>query len=316
VNYAEFSPDGRRGITTSDDETTRIVEVPLLPPAVPPWLADVAEAVAGQRLDARNASQPVPFAELHRLRQNLARDSEGDEAARWAMWFFAESATRRISPGATLTVPQLVQQRIQDNTVESLQQALALSPNNGVALARLASATLTNTPTPDPHLLAVLEWQSRHGVELSPMNPDAWRARSKFLDHLGKTAEAAEVMDRATSSPGRTACCCSSPSRWSLEGHPNLAPEQSFSTKLPYKGNYNHRWTRISTDTQQVGFKSGFIEEVNPRLAVSNRGFLRFHFPLKGYSSSHFYYPVRTAWRRRSGRTFAKYECGRHSTEN
>lgn len=112
---------------------------------------------------------------------------EGDEATRWAKWFFAENATRRISPGATLTVPRLVQQRTQDNTVESLQQALSLSPNNGPALARLAFLTLTNTTTPEPQLTASLEWQSRHGVELSPKNPDAWWARAKFLDHFGKS---------------------------------------------------------------------------------------------------------------------------------
>ena len=198
VSHAEFSPDGRRVITASQDGTARIFEVPTLPASVPPWLADLAEAVAGQRLDERNASQPVPFAQLHRLRQSLAQALETDDATRWAKWFFSENATRRVSPGSSLTVPQLVEQRIQDNTLESLQQAIQLSPGNGLAQARLAFLTLTNVATPDPRLVAALDWQSHHGVELSPEEPDAWWARAKFFEHTGKAAEAIDAMDRAT----------------------------------------------------------------------------------------------------------------------
>jgi tetratricopeptide (TPR) repeat protein len=198
VNYAEFSPDGRWVITASDDGTARIWEVPTLTLSVPSWLADWAEAVAGQRIDERNASQLVPFDEVRRLRQTLAQVPDAEEAGRWAKWFYAENATRKISPASLLTVAQLVEQRIEQSTLDSLQQAVRLSPTNGVAQARLAYVTLTNEATPNPRLVASLEWQSRRGLELSPNEPDVWSARAQFCEHVGRLAEALAAMDHAT----------------------------------------------------------------------------------------------------------------------
>ena len=82
--------------------------------------------------------------------------------------------------------------------VESkLQQAVRLSPNNGLAQGRLALVTLTNEVTPAPRLVASAEWQSRRGLELSPEEPDAWRVRAEFCEHLGRIPEAIAAMDRA-----------------------------------------------------------------------------------------------------------------------
>jgi tetratricopeptide (TPR) repeat protein len=198
VAYAEFSPDGRWVITASEDRTARIWEVPVLRSSVPLWLAEWAEAVAGLRINDRNANQSVPFDELRRLRQTLAQVPDADEAGRWARWFFAENTTRKGSPAALLTVPQLVEQRIEQNTVDSLQQAVRLSPTNGLAQARFAYAMLTNEAAPAPRLVASLEWQSRRGLELSLNEPEAWRARAQFCEHLGRSAEALQAMDRAT----------------------------------------------------------------------------------------------------------------------
>jgi WD40 repeat protein/tRNA A-37 threonylcarbamoyl transferase component Bud32 len=199
VIYAEFSSDGRRVITASDDGTAKIWEVPMLTSSQTSWVADWAEAVAGQRIEERNANQWVPFEAFRLLRQRLnqAQAQVEDEATRWARWFFAENQVRAISPNASLKVSQLVDQRIGERTLLSLQQAVRLSPTNGAAQGWLAFITLTNETTPTSRLVASSEWQSLRSLELSPNEPDAWYARAQFCMHLGRHTEALQAMDRA-----------------------------------------------------------------------------------------------------------------------
>ena len=198
VNYAEFSRDGRWVITASYDRTARIWEVPALRSRVPLWLADWAEAVAGQRIDVQNASQSVPFDELLRSRQTVKRAPEGDETARWARWYFAENGMRTISPASVVTVAQWVQQRIEDGTLESLRQAVLLSPSNGLAHARLAFVALTSETAPSPRQIASADWQSDFAVALSPEDSEVLCARAELCEGLGRVSEAWELMERGS----------------------------------------------------------------------------------------------------------------------
>jgi len=199
VSYAEFSRDGHWVVTASGDGTAKIWEVPTLSASVPSWLPEWAEVVAGQRLDARNASQSLPFEEVHRFKELVARMAEGDETGRWAKWFFAEYSTRTISPASLVTLPQMAEQRVQENTLESLQHAIRLSPTNAPAQARLAFVALTNETTPGASLLASSDWQSRRVVALAPSDPDVWWTRAQVCERLGRAAEAWEAMQRAVS---------------------------------------------------------------------------------------------------------------------
>jgi len=97
------------------------------------------------------------------------------------------SETRRISPSSLLTVAQLVQQRIEQFTLDSLQQAVRLSPTNGLGHARLALLTLTNETTPAPRFLASADWQSRRpreSVEAEPTVEPAGRCRRGYSEHV------------------------------------------------------------------------------------------------------------------------------------
>lgn len=84
VVSARFSPDSRQAITASLDRTTSLWDVPVVTTAIPPWLAELAEAVGGQRLDADRIPQPVPWTEYAALRARLARLLETDPNTRWA----------------------------------------------------------------------------------------------------------------------------------------------------------------------------------------------------------------------------------------
>jgi WD40 repeat protein len=100
VTYATFSPDGRWVITTSADKTARMWEAPGAASPTPEWLASLAEAIAGQRLDDSGSYQSVPLDRLVELRTQSAASGETGDDAIWAKWFFADRANR--SPFAAL----------------------------------------------------------------------------------------------------------------------------------------------------------------------------------------------------------------------
>ena len=98
ANSAEFSPDDSRVLTCSWDGTAKIWPVVAAPVPVPPWLPDLAEAVAGERMNEQNLSQPVSVEVLYRLRQQLTASAGTGYYERWVKWFFADSASRAMWP--------------------------------------------------------------------------------------------------------------------------------------------------------------------------------------------------------------------------
>jgi WD40 repeat protein len=78
VVSANFSPDGRQAITASSDKSAKIWPVPVALPPIPPWLPDLAEAVAGQRLNADRIPEPVSWAENAALKARLKRTALSD----------------------------------------------------------------------------------------------------------------------------------------------------------------------------------------------------------------------------------------------
>ncbi len=85
VLAACLSPDGRHTLTASWDGVAKIWKVPLADLPATPWLAKLAEAVAGQRLNADRIPEPVTWAERTALQQRLAADQGRDSSSRWAL---------------------------------------------------------------------------------------------------------------------------------------------------------------------------------------------------------------------------------------
>lgn len=92
LKHMEFSPDGRRFATTSSDQTARIWPVVFAPATAPDWLPDIAEAVAGRRLDVHDNLHEVPFDTWRVVRDRFVSPTEpgSDFYARWAKWFFVD----------------------------------------------------------------------------------------------------------------------------------------------------------------------------------------------------------------------------------
>jgi hypothetical protein len=157
----------------------RIWEVPTVPVPVPDWLPKLAEVIAGKRFNDHGVSEPAPVAELAELKRQIAENSVAGVWTRWANWFFADPETRTISPFSDVTIPDYVQHRIRENTLESLREAVTLAPTNGLAFGRLARAVLAQEPAHNPRKIREAEFLSRRAMELEPNNWEVLRIRSE-----------------------------------------------------------------------------------------------------------------------------------------
>ncbi|MCW5557201.1 MAG: protein kinase [Verrucomicrobiae bacterium] len=94
-----FSPQGDRVVTSSRDGTVRLWPVEVAPAPSPPWLPDLAEAIAGRRLDSLGELHAVPFEAWRTLRDQLApatpvKPGSTHQAEafydRWARWYLVD----------------------------------------------------------------------------------------------------------------------------------------------------------------------------------------------------------------------------------
>ncbi|MFO1498237.1 MAG: WD40 repeat domain-containing protein [Verrucomicrobiota bacterium] len=79
-------PNSRQLLTGSFDTSIRRWDLPDLGTA-PPWLPDLAEALAGKRDEPNGGSTPVPSDQLGRIRRDAMIHDTGDD--RWLHWFFS-----------------------------------------------------------------------------------------------------------------------------------------------------------------------------------------------------------------------------------
>jgi WD40 repeat protein len=202
VRDAQFAPDGLMIITCSTGKDVRIWEVASPPVPVPGWLPELAEALAGQRIDQKEVSQVVPVQDLYQLRQRLKANVETNFYGRWARWFFADSVTRTVSLFSDLTVSEYLKRHIEENTFESLTEVTRLSPTNAVAFARLAQQLVDPNRFPfrrywkptipsdekggrERRLLTEdAEWFSRYATNLAPNDLEILRIREAVLGRI------------------------------------------------------------------------------------------------------------------------------------
>ena len=150
VRMAQFSPDGERVVTAAQapDNAARVWQVQVAPTQVPAWLPELAEAVAGLAVGAQGMTRLVSESDFNELRQRLNGLTDSDTFNRVARWFFADRATRTISPFQSETIAEYVRRRIAESTTSSLGEAIRLDPTNSLALGRLARAILESNASP------------------------------------------------------------------------------------------------------------------------------------------------------------------------
>jgi WD40 repeat protein len=100
-----FMPDGQRLLVRAGGRTDLLDLGPTASDPIPGWLATLAEAVAGIRVELTSEGrafhaqvQEVPFGERLALRERFRADTATDAYSRLAQWYFAEPAERSPAP--------------------------------------------------------------------------------------------------------------------------------------------------------------------------------------------------------------------------
>jgi WD40 repeat protein len=149
ANSAQFSPDGKRIVTGSSDGA-QVWDLAPSSENHPAWLTQLAEAISGQTLNKQGLLEPTQLKRgvvLDQLQHKLNQEPDDDEWVHWGRWFLADPATRTISPFSKMTVPEYIEDRIKENTAESLDEAEQLASGNADLLKRIAQARQALGPT-------------------------------------------------------------------------------------------------------------------------------------------------------------------------
>jgi len=77
---------------------------------------------------------------LQQLKEQLQHQASQDDWTIWGRWFLADPSTRTISPFSKITVPNYIENRIKENTAESLDEAEQLAIGNAELLKRIKKA--------------------------------------------------------------------------------------------------------------------------------------------------------------------------------
>jgi WD40 repeat protein len=178
-----FSPDGRWLATGTAGGSVHMWEAPRLGESPPPWMADLAEALVGQRLDESNQAGAVSVDRLGALREALLQSAANDECTRWAKWLFADGRSRPVSFGASLDLRSYVDSLLRADRLDPLRDAVFLAPTNALAHARLARALLQQSPQ-EPRPLLAADWNSRYAMNLAPDDSEVRQIREVVIDKL------------------------------------------------------------------------------------------------------------------------------------
>jgi hypothetical protein len=199
VEHGQFSPDGRRIATASFDYQARIWEIARADQPAPPWLPELAEAVAGERLSPQGVPMEVPAGQFLELKSRLESLPADDAYTRWAQWFLGDRSTRPVAPTARHSardfVAGLTGRWLTWGFFPSWLEAAKLEPTNGLVFAGIAWNQLDAGYT-DPARVRMMDWHSQRALELAPDQPIVWRTRARALERSGQTNAALAMFER------------------------------------------------------------------------------------------------------------------------
>ena len=142
LTLAEFTPDGRRIITVAGNKAC-VWDLWPRDKELPNWFLKLAGAAAGARLSEQGVLEPLQQDStevLITIKEQLDREPADNDWTIWGRWFLADRSTRTISPFSKVTIPEYIENRIKENTTESLDEAEELATANRELLRRIKKA--------------------------------------------------------------------------------------------------------------------------------------------------------------------------------
>lgn len=127
----------------------------------------------------------MPIEELIALKQRLTSSTAIDDYTRWVKWIFVDRSQRTISAFSAITVPEHVEDLLRDDTRVRLEEAVRLSPTNGLAYARLARRLLDQSSNKNPRAVAAAGFYCRYAIKLAPELPEVQRIRTQISAQIG-----------------------------------------------------------------------------------------------------------------------------------
>ena len=186
IKKSEFNPAGDQILIFTESGMVELWENPIAPGPAPEWLPSLAEAVAGQTNDGTAARRPDRHesALYFELKAGLERNPGSDFYTRWGKWFVADRKSRSISPFANAPVDQYLRELIDENSFDSILQAVALAPANAKALARLALLTLDEPAEENIRRIGEADFYSLRALHLDPRSSEVIRVREIVAEAL------------------------------------------------------------------------------------------------------------------------------------
>ncbi len=188
VYSVRFSRDGRHLLTASASGSVTLWDIP--PPArtdirVAKAVAELAEAILGQRVDDEGALERVSHDHLVEVKKRIAELPPETDCSRWLSWILADRTTRSISPYSQVTISNHVWSLAQDTNVSSWSEALRLCPEQKYAFAQLARHHLQQSKDLDSPEAARADWASLQALRFAPLDCWSWYCRRDVVEHLG-----------------------------------------------------------------------------------------------------------------------------------
>ena len=130
----------------SSDMKASVWDIAPTQASCPDWLLQIAEAISGQVLNKEGVLKPTRLNRietLNQIRQKLDQQPDDGDWVTWGRWLLSDRATRTISPFSKLTVPEYIEYRLKEKTLQSLAEAEQLAVGNPQVLQRISEARKT-----------------------------------------------------------------------------------------------------------------------------------------------------------------------------
>lgn len=204
-------------------------------------VADLAEAVIGNRVNAQGVLESIPSAGLAAIRQRVSGLPRTADATRWLEWFFADRGARPISPSSPVPLLDYVWSCAKETNQGSWREALKLCPTNGYAFMQLARDALQQSNSPGSLEVAQADWASRQAAKYAPQDWWSWHHRAEVMKHTGgwsNLLDEAEALLRAQPN---------NPHAWTAKGRALEALQQFEAAVSAYRraldiGDQAHRF--------------------------------------------------------------------------